>query len=961
MRRSFSIPRLFLAASSATLLTAAALPPAALAFQNETAKVQAQATPIAPSDPWAHTASDIPVDPAVRFGLLPNGLRYALMKNATPPGQASLRVRIDAGSLMEGDDQLGLAHFMEHMAFNGSADIPEGELVKTLERLGLSFGADTNASTGFDQTVYQLDLPRTDDETVDASLHILREMIGDALLAPEAIERERGVVLSEERTRDGPGMRAARARLDFLMRGQRVPTRFPIGEPEILRTAPRDRFAAFYDAWYRPSRTTVIAVGDFDVEAMEAKIVSTFGGWSNPHADGIEPDLGAVQPRGAEAAVFVDPGVGPSLQIAWVSPPGLAPDTRAKQERDLIRNLGLQVLNRRFQSLARAENPPFIGASASRSTDLRSQDSASLYASYAPGAWERTLSTLEQEQRRLVQYGVTPGELAREITELRASIQNLVAGAATRRTPALANLIAGSVASDTVVVAPADALTFFDQITRDLTADRVNAALKTTFDGSGPLVFITSPTAIEGGDAAVLAALTASQQVAVTPPAARAELTWPYADFGAPGAVVARSRAEDVGADFITFANGTRLTVKPTTFRDDQIMVAVRAGDGLLGLPSDRPTPTWAAGAAVAEGGLGQLTAEQVDEVLAGRVYGAGFSAGEDAWILSGVTRPEDFAVQLQVLTAYLTDPAWRPEPFQRTRQAYAQALPQMDATPGGVFGREAGALMRSGDARWRTPDAATLAAADPAALRAEIEDGVAHGPLEILIVGDITTDEAVARVAATFGALPPRPAAPETQRTPVRFPAPTAEPVRLTHSGRADQGLGYVAWPAVDAIADIREARLVRLLADVMRLRLTEELRENQAVTYSPSVGANASSTFPGYGYVAASIEAPPEKLPGFFADVDRIAAALAAGSITADELDRARRPRIEALRRSMNTNEFWISELQRAQTDPNRLPQLRSALSDLEVATPEDLQRVAAKYLLADKAYRVEVTPEP
>jgi len=368
----------------------------------------------------------------------------------------------------------------------------------------------------------------------------------------------------------------------------------------------------------------------------------------------------------------------------------------------------------------------------------------------------------------------------------------------------------------------------------------------------------------------------------------------------------------------------------------------------------------WALGAAVAEGGLGQLTAEQVDEVLAGRVYGAGVSAGEDAYVLSGVTRPEDFAVQLQVLTAYLTDPAWRPEPFERMRGVYLQALPQMDATPGGVFGREIGALMRSGDARWRTPDAATLAAADPAVLRAEVEQGIAHGPLEILIVGDITTDEAIARVAATFGALPARPDAPVAETTRIRFPAPTAQPVHLTHSGRADQGLGYVAWPAVDAIADIREARLVRLLADVMRLRLTEELRENQAVTYSPSVGANASSTFPGYGYVAASIEAPPEKLPGFFADVDRIAAALAAGPITADELDRARRPRIEALRRSMNTNEFWIAELQRAQTDPNRLPQLRTALSDLEAATPEDLQRVAARYLLADKAYRVEVTPK-
>ncbi|RZJ92830.1 MAG: insulinase family protein, partial [Brevundimonas sp.] len=393
------------------------------------------ATTGTPSQPWAQAASDVPADPAVRYGVLPNGMRYALMANATPPGQASLRLRIDAGSLNERADQLGLAHFMEHMAFNGSTDIPEGELVHTLERLGLSFGADTNASTDFDETVYKLDLPRTDDATVDASLNILREMSGEATLAADAIDRERGVVLSEERTRDGPALRSIRARLGFLMKGQLAPERFPIGDTSVLQAAPRERFTEFYDAYYRPERATLIAVGDFDVDQMEAKIRAEFGDWANSHPDGAAPNLGAVQPRGPEASVFIDPGVQSTLQIAWVSPPDLTPDTLAHQEADIIRILGLQVLNRRFQSLSRGATPPFIGASANATTNWRSQDNVSLYANVQPGQWKPALSALEQEQRRIVEYGVSQAELNREITEFRTSLQNAVAGAATRRTP----------------------------------------------------------------------------------------------------------------------------------------------------------------------------------------------------------------------------------------------------------------------------------------------------------------------------------------------------------------------------------------------------------------------------------------------------------------------------------------------------------------------------------------------
>lgn len=228
---------------------------------------------------WPQLHSDLPADPAVRFGTLPNGMRYAVMRNASPARQASLRFRIGSGSLEETDAEQGLAHFLEHMSFKGSTHVPPGEEVKILQRKGLAFGPDTNASTGWDETVFMLDLPETDADTIDTGLMLMRETAGELLISPAALEPERGVVLSEERLRDTPDYRANVAQIDFLLEGQLAPKRFPIGKVDIVQHAPASLLREFYHANYRPDRATLIAVGDFDPAAMEQKIKARFSDW----------------------------------------------------------------------------------------------------------------------------------------------------------------------------------------------------------------------------------------------------------------------------------------------------------------------------------------------------------------------------------------------------------------------------------------------------------------------------------------------------------------------------------------------------------------------------------------------------------------------------------------------------------------------------------------------------------
>jgi zinc protease len=701
----------------AALLALVAAPlPAAVAQP----RPEAAAAPSRPAGAWPQARSDVRADPDILFGALPNGMRYAIRKQALPANQTALRLWFDAGSLMETDAQQGLAHFVEHMAFNGSKAVPEGDMIRILERLGLAFGPDTNASTGFEETIYQLDLPRTDAETLDTSLMLLRETAGNLTIEAGAVDRERGVVLSEERARDTPAYRIYRERLEFLLPGQRLPTRLPIGKVEVLQTAPASELRDFYRRYYRPERAVLVAVGDFEPVAVEAKIRSRFGDWSAEGPAGGDPDLGAVRPRGAEAKLVVEPGAALSLQIAWTGPADLAPDTVTERRRSLVEQLGFAVLNRRLSAVARAPNPPFLAAGGFRSNQGRSAEITMMSASAEPDGWKAALEAVEQEQRRAAEHGVRQDELDREIEELRARLRAAAAGAATRRQAELANEIVASLSERIVVTSPADDLAFFETAVKALSAAEVSAALKAAFAGQGPLLFVASPRPIEGGEAALLAALAASQKVAVTPPAAPDQLAWPYESFGPPGRVAETRVVDDMGATFVRFDNGVRLTVKPTRFRDDEVLVRVNVGDGLLALPGDRQSATWASSAFI-EGGLEKISSQDMERVLASKVYGARFGVGDDAFVLSGRTRPADLEVQLQVLAAYLAEPGWRPEAFQRLLGAGRTIHDQYESTVSGVLGRDLSGLLRRGDRRWTFPSREEIAGAKLEDLRAQM------------------------------------------------------------------------------------------------------------------------------------------------------------------------------------------------------------------------------------------------
>ncbi len=933
----------------------------ALAGTGATAQLRpAAAPPAAAAHAWAQQGSDVPADPDVRFGTLPNGMRYALRRNATPPGQTSLRLRIDAGSLDEQDDQRGLAHFIEHMAFNGSTHVAEGEFVHRLERLGLQFGADTNAGTEFTQTVYKLDLPVSSSANLDEATFLLREVAGEVTFAPAAIDRERGIIQSEERSRAGPQYRIVVDGLGYMMRGQRLPTRMPIGVPEVVASAQRARFAAFYDAYYRPERATLVAVGDFNLDEMEARIRTRFADWHGRGPAGTNPDPGAVAPRRTEAHVTVEPGGPAQVALIWTRRPDLRPDSRAHRAEQLADALALQVLNRRLERIAAGATPaPFVAAQAGRFQLADSIDVTQLGAVVQPGEWRRGLGVIEAEQRRLALHGVTAAEVNREVTQVRTALIAAVAGAATRQSVALADGLVGSINEDEVFVAPADTLRLFEAAAATLTPARITQSARTVFAGE-PILYMTSPTAVQGGESALLTAYRELSAVPVPATSAEQAHAWPYTSFGTPGIVAERhALPADIGATAVRFANGVLLTVKHTEFANDQVLVSVRFGHGELAMPTDRPNPSWALATALQAGGLGRISFEDMQEALNNRVYGAALGIDEDSFQFSGTTRPADFAVQMQVLAAYMTDPAWRPTGWNRMRALSGTFHDQFAATPSGVFGRDVPVLLHNGDRRWATPTREQMAASTIADARAVMDDSLAHGPIEVIVVGDIDVEAAIRQTAATFGALPPRGALP-TQAVRVRFPDGIAQPIRLTHRGRADQGLAYIAWPTQGFYDDPRRARALTLLSQVFQLRLIQKIREEQGTTYSPQAFHQPSKSYAGYGQFGGVIEARPEALAGFLRDAEGIVADLRDRPIGADEMQRARLPLIDGLQRARAGNAWWLDNLEDIQTNPAVAPILARQIADYQAITPAELQQTARRFLVPGRVWKAIVVPE-
>jgi zinc protease len=469
---------------------------------------------------------------------------------------------------------------------------------------------------------------------------------------------------------------------------------------------------------------------------------------------------------------------------------------------------------------------------------------------------------------------------------------------------------------------------------------------------------------MDGGEAGVSRMFAQIEAKPVAPRPVDAKLVWPYTDFGRPGKVADQRLIGDLDTHFVRFANGVRLTIKQTKFSADQVLVSVKVGDGLLDLPTDRKTARWAADdGAYVLGGLKSISFEDIETALNAKAYGVNFTTRDDGFYLTGATRPVDLDTEMQLLTAYVTDPGWRPEAFERARASVGPEIVKLIASPTGVMQLDLPALLHNGDARWIQPNFNELTGASLEDMKSVIAGPLGSGQIEVTVVGDVTPEQAIHAVAATLGALPPRPAAapPPAQALQVHFPPPNLKPFIAHHRGRQDQALALIAWPTLDNLVDPQKVRDIRVLEQIIELRLFSQLRVADGAAYEAQTGLDSSEVFPGYGDVYAFAEVPPDKTDLFFDVVAKITADLRAHEVTADELERGRRPRVELFTQNQQNNGYWLGALSDAQSEPAKLDLIRSTIPDLKAVTAKGVHDAAMTYFTDERAFRLVILPVP
>ena len=945
--------------SSRKSLIALALSALALAACAGRQPAPASAPP-PPPPTWAFEQSDVPLDEGHRFGRLDNGMRYIVRSNATPKGQALVRMIVETGSLDEADDERGYAHFVEHMAFNGSTNVPEGEMVKLLERLGLAFGADTNASTGFDRTTYMLDLPRNDPALLDTALMLMRETASELTISEAAVERERGVILAERRDRNTFALRNVIDQIVFQHPGARYTQRLPIGTEETLNAATAARLRAFWRREYVPAHTTVIVIGDFAVETMEAAIKARFADWQPAPAE-PQPKAGPLEVKGPPREdLFIDQALAERVTVSrndvWLG----ERDSLAQRRENLLRQIGYGIINRRLLRRTREADPPFRGAGLGTADQFREGRTTSLVVDTVDGGWQRGLAAATEEYRRALDHGFTAAEVAEQIAISRTAARNAAASESTRTHGTLLGAVLALVTDDIVPDTPTRSLERLEAFIPQITPEAVMAALKRELVPlDQPLIRFQGRRAPEGGTKALRAAWDAAVKAKVAAPQAMAAAAFAYTDFGAPGQVVADRTEPRFGIRQVRFANGVMLNLKRTDLTKDRVLVRLAVDGGNMLATRANPLATQMM-AVFGQGGLGKHSKDELDSLLAGRTVATGLGAGAETFIASANTTPADLELQMQVLAAQLVDPGYRPEGEVLFRQTIDNFFAAIGATPDSALSTAIGGILSDEDPRFALGAVEDYRKLSLAALRDTVADRLARGAIEVALVGDFDETQAIALVGRTLGALPPR----ETAFRPyaeqrIRSFTTSRTPRLLRHKGPKDQALLTLHWPTRDG-EDLREAIALEMLQRVVQVELTDSLREALGKAYSPGVSAATPRIWRGWGTFTVRASVDVREVAATRAAIRALLTELRQAPVSADVIQRARAPMLEGLDNLLKTNAGWMSLVDRAQSRPDGLDRHAASRAIMTALTAEDLLALARRYLDPDQGVEVLVLPE-
>ncbi len=799
--------------------------------------------PISPEHKTFEPSDPVPVDPHVKRGTLPNGLTYYVRENSKPADEAVLRLVVFAGSILEDEDQLGLAHFVEHMAFNGTKHFEKQELIDYLESTGMRFGPEINAFTGFDRTVYKLNVPANEPEVMDNAFQVLEDWAHLISFDHKEIDKERGVIVEEWRLGRGAQARMRQEYFPVLFKGSRYAERLPIGEVEIIRNADYATIERFYEDWYRPDLMAVIAVGDFDAGAIEKKIKQQFGMLETPRDLRKRTVYPVPDHEKTLFSIATDPeATSTVVKLTYKHDPEKI-RTVADYRKMIVRMFYNRMVNHRLNELTHSDNPPFLYGVSSYSNPVLTKTMYQLAAMVEEGKVEAGMNALLREAERIKQHGFTDGELERVRKEMRASFENAYKERNTTESASFADSYTQHFVEDSIIPGIEYEYALFKQFADAITVEDVNKVAGSLISDINRVVLVTGPET-EGvtfpGEEALAAVLDSASEMEVEPYTDTTTGKELLPDKPVPGRVVSEKEYPDLGVYEWTLSNGATVVLKPTDFKENEVLFSAFSPGGTSLVSDDAYVSAQLAASIINNSGLGDYSLIEMEKLLAGKNVRVSPYIGRTGEGFSGKAASKDLQTLLELVYLYMTDPRKDESAFNTYMNRLRGVLKNRESNPEAAFMDAFREATTGGHFRARPWTTERLEEVDmETAYRVYRERFADGGDFTFFFTGAFSKEMVEPLVTTYLAALPGSGEKETWKDRNIDFPASTVE--QEVYSGMEPKSFVGIAFGGEFPWSRNRQY-LLSSLSKILDFKLRESVREEAGGTYNVSVRASAA-----------------------------------------------------------------------------------------------------------------------
>ncbi|MEL6499095.1 MAG: insulinase family protein [Planctomycetota bacterium] len=896
-------------------------------------------------------------------GTLDNGLTYMIKEHGNPENRAGLYLHVSAGSLNETDDIRGIAHYLEHMAFNGSANFEPTEVVSFFESMGLSFGRHQNAFTSFDQTTYILNLPDAELDTIDKGLLFFDDVAGGLSLLPEEIDEERGIIQEERRTRLSPQQRVQEQLFEAIAPGSTFGKRLPIGTEETIDSVQRDDFVEFYETYYTASNMTLMVVADRDAASIVPLIEKYF---ENDEKIDRPADLpvGVTPYTEMRAEVFTDPELTNSqIQIITIREPLPPVTTKQDMRRVLVESLASSVFNRRLQQKINEGELDMLGSAAFVGDFFGAMRASWIQAFGRPDTWRDQMEDLTREFKRAHIHGFS----AREIEDARkAAISNAERFAEQEPTLPATAILAGinqQVASGDTVLSAAQRFELTSDMVPTITDDEVNAAFRSLYDDEDLMLAVSIPESVGPPSESELLEM-ARSDLSVTPEA-EIEDERPdsfMASLPTPGTVAEIEKHEPTQIWSAWLNNGVRTHYRFMDKREDNATITITVAGGRISETPETHGLTAAAALAFSPPATQRLSSTNIRDLLTGTKVTVGGRSGGDTLSITVSGNPTDLEAGMQLAHLLLTEPAIEQAAFDRWKETQRQAIEQRKTLPQGRLQELLPELISpEGEVRLLPLSLDRVEAITLSDAQRWLEQTLDRAPIEVAVVGDIEQEAAMDLVARYIGSLPPRERISDATLDELRTIEHPVGPLEASESIETSTPVAIAITGSFGPDAsNVRDTRLVRFATQILTTRMIKQIREQEQLVYSISAQAQPSTVHPGMGLIFAVGPTNPGNQARLAAKIDSMFSEFAENGPSSEEVEVARGQIFNTIAEDTEQPGWWTRQLSDATYRGKSMEDLDNIEDAYSGFTADDIREAFARYYTEDNKMSVVVGPK-